>query len=79
MGSRGTRVTDGSKPSHGCWERNLGPLHECQGVLTTKLSPRPPFYSLLTHGLRVDSLQKKKSGQFKNVRLLIVLSFNLYF
>jgi hypothetical protein len=44
-------ITDGCKPSYGCWELNSGPLEEQSVLLTAEpsLQPTSPIFIIVTY------------------------------
>lgn len=71
------RVMDDREPLHGCWESNMGPLHEQQVLLTTE--PSPSFSVTNFHNQIISSFFSSPTVVKCWLRYLLWFYWNILF
>lgn len=71
------RVMDDREPLHGCWESNMGPLHEQQVLLTTE--PSPSFSVTNFHNQIISSFFSSPTVVKCWLRYLLWFYWNIFF
>lgn len=71
------RVMDDREPLHGCWESNMGPLHEQQVLLTTE--PSPSFSVANFHNQIISSFFSSPTVVKCSLHYLLWFYWNILF